>query len=82
MSYKEDLQAINTELEEILDAVNDLPDAIPRSPLPIEVRTEAEMTAILTNATSADIGAIYKYIGGTTLTYTNGELYIIAEETE
>ena len=58
MSYKNDLQAINTELGKILEAVNDLPDAIQRSPLPIEISTETEMTDILTNATVADVGAI------------------------
>lgn len=47
------------------------------SPLPIEILTETEMTAILENATSA--GAVYKYMGETG-TYTQGELYIIQEE--
>lgn len=50
------------------------------SPLPHEVLTETEMTAILSNATSASIGAVYKYMGPTTDTYTHGELYIIQEE--
>ena len=80
MSYKSDLQAINTELEEILEAVNDLPDAIQRFYLPIEVKTEKEMNSVLKNATKDDIGSVYKYIGKTTNTYTNGALYIIGEE--
>lgn len=48
------------------------------SPLPIEILTETEMTAILENATHA--GAVYKYTGETTDIYTQGELYIIQEE--
>lgn len=80
MSYKSDLQAINTELEEILEAVNDLPDAIQRSPLPLEVKTETEMDSILTNATFMDVGAVYKYVGRTTSKYTKDALYIIGEE--
>ncbi len=82
MSYKSDLQAINTELEEILEAVNDLPDGLQRSPLPIEVSTEEEMGSILNSATQNSVGSIYKYVGKTTDTYAYGCLYIIAEETE
>lgn len=44
---------------------------------PVEVATEAEMSALLTNATEADVGKIYKYTG-TTGTYENGALYQIA----
>lgn len=80
MSYKTDLQAINTELEEILEAVNDLPDGLQRSALPIEVKTEKEMTDILTNATFKDVGAVYKYVGNTTSKYTKDALYVIGEE--
>jgi hypothetical protein len=43
------------------------------SPLPIEVSTEAEMTALLE---SGEIGGIYKYTG-TTGTYENGALYVL-----
>ena len=50
------------------------------SPLPIPTETEAEMTALLTNATSESVGAVYKYTGNTTDTYEHGALYIIAEE--
>ena len=50
------------------------------SPLPIEVSTEEEMTAILTKATASSVGSVYKYTGETTKTYENGSLYIIAEE--
>lgn len=45
------------------------------SSLPIEISTEAEMTALLETAT---VGSIYKYIG-TTGTYENGALYIVEE---
>lgn len=43
------------------------------SPLPIEVATESEMTALLTTAA---VGSVYKYMG-TTGTYENGALYIV-----
>lgn len=46
------------------------------SPLPIEVSTEAEMTALLT---SGEVGGVYKYTG-TTGTYENGALYVLEEE--
>lgn len=48
------------------------------SPLPIEVATEAEMTALLT---SGEVGGVYKYTG-TTGTYENGALYVLEEEEE
>ena len=79
MSYKSDLQAINTELEEILEAVNDLPDGIQRLALPTKVETEKEMESILNNANHNSVGSIYKYTGKTTDTYIYGSLYIIAE---
>lgn len=47
------------------------------SPLPIEVESEEEMTSILTNATASMVGAVYKYVGETTTTYTKGALYVI-----
>lgn len=47
------------------------------SPLPIEVFTEAEMTALLE---TSEVGSIYKYAGETTDTYENGALYIVSEE--
>ena len=81
MSYKEDLQYINTELRDILDTANDLPTGVSQlSGLPIEVFTEETMNAILKNAMAIDVGTIYKYRGVTTDAYTNGELYIISEE--
>lgn len=40
---------------------------------PIEVSTEAEMTALLT---SGEVGGVYKYTG-TTGTYENGALYVL-----
>lgn len=79
MSYKQELQVINTRLNRILTTVYNLSDGIQRLPLPIEVNTEGEMEAILATATEADIGAIYKYTGNPGK-YTSGELYIIAEE--
>jgi hypothetical protein len=45
------------------------------SALPIEVATEAEMTALLT---SGEVGGVYKYTG-TTGTYENGALYVLEE---
>ena len=80
MSYKEDLQAVNTKLEEILATVNELPIAVgDNSALPIEVATESEMNALLFNATAKSVGSVYKYTGPSG-TYENGELYILAEE--
>ena len=63
-------------------ALNQIWEAINNggSPLPREVYTETEMTALLTNATTASVGAVYKYMGTTTDTYTQGGLYIIQEE--
>ena len=46
------------------------------SPLPIEVSTADEMTALLE---TAEVGAIYKYTGETTDTYENGALYVVAK---
>lgn len=47
------------------------------SPLPIEVSTEAEMTALLI---SGEVGGVYKYTG-TTGTYENGALYMLEGDT-
>lgn len=44
-----------------------------------EISTAAEMDTILTNATSADIGKAYLYIGETTEAYENNAIYIIKE---
>ena len=79
MSYKIELQANNAELKELLSMVDELPEGESRSPMPIEVSTEAAMSAILASATSKDVGAIYKYIGNTTNTYEYGSHYIIEE---
>lgn len=49
------------------------------SGMPIEVSTVEEMTTILTNATSEDVGKFYKYTGESTIDYINGELYMISE---
>lgn len=46
------------------------------SPLPIEVATESDMLDIIINATTDDVGAVYKYTG-TTGMYESGALYII-----
>lgn len=80
MSYKKRLQTNNAGLGLILDAVNDLPDVQPDSPLPIPIYTEAKMNAILASATKESVGAVYKYVGNTTSTYEKGVLYIIGEE--
>lgn len=57
------------------DLVVTVPEATD-SPLPTEVSTEAEMTALLT---SGEVGGVYKYTG-TTGTYENGALYVLEEE--
>lgn len=79
MSYKTELQANNAELKGLLSMVDELPEGESRSPMPIEVSTEAAMSAILASATSKDVGAIYKYTGNTTSTYEHGSHYIIEE---
>ena len=56
-------------------AIGDVIYEITNSPLPIEISTEVEMTALLE---TAEIGSIYKYTG-TTGTYENGTLYIVEE---
>lgn len=43
-------------------------------PKPIEISSETAMNALLT---TADMGAVYKYVGETTDTYENGGLYIV-----
>ena len=62
------------------DVVVEAPEAVvvADSPLPTEVSTEAEMTALLT---SGEVGGVYKYTG-TTGTYENGALYVLEEEAE
>lgn len=45
--------------------------------LPIEVSSTEEMDALLV---TENIGKIYKFIGTTDSTYTNGELYQVVEE--
>ena len=57
------------------DIVVTVPEATD-SPLPIEVSTEAEMTALLE---SGEVGGVYKYTG-TSGTYENGALYVLEEE--
>ena len=56
------------------DVVIEVPEAAD-SPLPTEVSTEAEMTALLT---SGEVGGVYKYTG-TTGVYENGALYVLEE---
>lgn len=46
------------------------------SPLPIEISTEAEMTALLE---TAEVGSVYKYTGATG-TYESDVLYVVEEE--
>lgn len=48
------------------------------SPLPIEITSADEMTALLS---TAEVGSVYKYTGETTDTYENGALYVVGEET-
>ena len=64
----------------LTDAINTLVEGygkgaeVADSPLPIEVVTEAEMTALLE---TAEVGSVYKYTGETTDTYENGALYVV-----
>lgn len=55
------------------DIVVTVPEATD-SPLPVEVSTEAEMTALLE---SGEVGGVYKYVGETTDAYENGALYVL-----
>lgn len=57
-------------------------DATAASAIPTEVATEAEMTAILETAGSADNGRIYKYVGETGLYRQNSYYKIDVEEIE
>lgn len=66
------------EVTNLATSILDLSPAATDSPLPIEVSTEAEMTALLE---SGEIGGVYKYTG-TTGTYENGALYVLEEEDE
>lgn len=45
------------------------------SPLPIEISTEAEMTALLE---TAEVGSVYKFTG-TSETYETDALYVVEE---
>ena len=54
------------------DIIVSVPEA-EDNPLPIEISTEAEMTALLE---TAEIGSVYKYTG-ITGTYENGVLYVV-----
>lgn len=47
------------------------------SPLPVEIESEQEMNNILAKATSAYVGAVYKYVGAATMTYEKDALYIL-----
>ena len=46
---------------------------------PVELSTEAEMDAALSEASEASVGTVYKYTGETTDRYENGAIYIIEE---
>lgn len=58
------------------DIVVEVPSA-EDSAIPIEVSTEADMTALLE---SGEVGGVYKYTG-TTGTYENGALYVLENAT-
>lgn len=78
--------SIKAKLQSLIDKANettgntdaDLTDAVNRLCVgyatPIEITTEADMTALLENG---EVGSIYKYTGETTATYENGGLYIV-----
>ena len=74
----EQLGDIDSALDAILDIQNSLIGG-GDSPLPIEVASEEEMTALLE---TEEVGSVFKYVGETTDTYTKGELYIVEEVTE
>ena len=50
------------------------------SPRPQVVESEAKMNEILSNATEASIGTVYKYEGELSNTYEQGALYILSGE--
>lgn len=56
-----------------------IPEANTTSHLPKIVSSEDEMNEILSNATEASIGTIYKFTG-TSNTYEQGALYILSDE--
>lgn len=60
---------------DVTSAVKSLIDGYSKGGVPIEVLTEAEMTALLE---TAGVGSVYKY-GGTSGTYESGTLYIVEE---
>ena len=62
----------------IVNITNGGGSTIVDSPMPIEVSTEAEMTALLG---TAEIGSVYKYVGESG-TYENGALYIVEAVSE
>lgn len=62
--------------DDILPPISNRVTVTSRSAQPIEVASEAEMTAILENATANSVGEVYKYVG-VTGTYESGALYII-----
>ena len=43
------------------------------------VLTSAEMDAIIANATAANVGSFYMYLGETTASYKKGSVYRIGE---
>lgn len=49
------------------------------SGLPIEISRSEEMQAVLV---AENVGKIYKYVGETNETFTNGNLYQVIEEEE
>lgn len=51
--------------------------ATSNSSIPIQIKTEEEMNNLLMKATVSSIGSVYKYVGTTTETYTEGSLYVI-----
>lgn len=71
------------DINKIANAVIELEEKVEKisadSPIPIEVSTEAEMTALLE---SGEVGGVYKYTGESTDTYEYGALYVLEEVTE
>lgn len=46
---------------------------------PIAVSDEMTLSKILSEATEADLGKAYLYVGKTTASYRNGAIYVISE---
>lgn len=67
---------LSTVLQEIQDAIS---GGVASTGKPIEVPTSEKMDEILSSASAASVGTVYKYMGNTTGIYEHGAIYIISE---